>query len=88
MNIIFDHIYVCFELYEQNGKDVWSYIKECIDNNKYLQFILEEKHLTRYRANKGQFSRTHQNFVYGYDWDKEEVMVLGVDADGYNWKHF
>lgn len=79
--VIFQRSNFC--LLQERGKNILDFIKEAIDCNRYIEFLLEEKYLTRYEANRYQYSRIHQNLVYGYDETKEELMILGVDSNGY-----
>lgn len=74
---------VNYYLLLENIDSFWSFIKDSINNNRYIEVILEEKYLPGYWANGNQESRYHQNLIYGYDDENEKVMLLGVDTNGY-----
>ncbi len=74
---------VNYYLLLENIDSFWSFIKDSINNNRYIEVILEEKYLPGYWANGNQQSRYHQNLIYGYDDENKKVMLLGVDTNGY-----
>lgn len=59
------------------GVDLWSFIISNIDQNRYIEFWLNEKYVDGQEA-YNYIDFTHENLVYGYDDETKTVMMISI----------
>lgn len=59
--------------------DVLSHFKDAINNNSYIEMLLDEYFISNRNA-YGRYHYFHSNLVYGYDDEKNIIYLLGHDT--------
>lgn len=85
-NYLINHPFLFTECIEKADilylTDIMKFIIRSIDNDKYVQLMLNEKYVPdRPLYDRNDFA--HLNLVYGYDKNKEILYLMGYNNDGY-----
>jgi len=85
-NYLLNHPFLFTEIIEKSDimylTDIIKFIERAIDNEKYIQLMLNEKYVPD-RPTYDVVDFAHLNLIYGYDDEKEILYLMGYNADGY-----